>query len=176
MSPIPGLFPFKEKTTMTAKIGEQCVRDLMTPNAIVVSEHDSVVDAFRKFELHGISALPVVNERNQVTGILSVFDVISITREMQSDLNALPLLTEESRDFLIQMLIHQGDQNKVAEVMTQPVRTIEADANLVFAAREMIQNGFRHLPVVDDVGHPIGMISTTDFVRAIAETGALLAG
>lgn len=161
---------------MHPQLGELSVRDLMTPNAIVISEFDRVVDAFRKFELHGISALPVINESNEVTGILSVFDVISITREMQSDLNALPLLTEESRDFLIQMLVHQGDQTQVGDVMTQPVRTIRSDANVIFAAREMIQNGFRHLPVVDDSGHPIGMISTTDFVRAIADTGALLAG
>jgi CBS domain-containing protein len=60
--------------------------------------------------------------------------------------------------------------------MTQPVATVTPDTNAVVAAKMMLQGKFRHLPVVDDDGKAVGILSTTDFVRAFAQQAPLLAG
>lgn len=53
----------------------------------------------------------------------------------------------------------------VAEVMTTPVHTIRRDAPAFEALLEMVGRGIHHLPVVDDQGRPVGVVTTTDLVR-----------
>ncbi len=59
---------------------------------------------------------------------------------------------------------------KAAEVMTPKVVTIRPDTPLVEAARLMLQSGISGLPVVDDAGHLVGIVTEGDFLRR-AETG-----
>ena len=80
------------------------------------------------------------------------------------------------RNFLVKMLIDQGDTTFVRDVMTSPVETISPQTNLVVAARKLVDRRYHHLPVIDESGTPVGMLSTKDFVRAISDYGALLAG
>ena len=58
----------------------------------------------------------------------------------------------------------------------RPVETIAPKTNLVVAAKHLVKKKYHHLPVVDEEGQPIGMLSTFDFVRAIAEHGAAMSG
>ena len=50
----------------------------------------------------------------------------------------------------------------VDRVMTGNPVTIDPEASLADAAEALLQGGFRHLPVVDGEGHPVGMISERD--------------
>jgi CBS domain-containing protein len=50
----------------------------------------------------------------------------------------------------------------VEKVMTARPTVIEADASLAGAAQALLQGGFRHLPVVDDAGRPVGILSERD--------------
>lgn len=158
------------------RMGELSAQEIMTCSPICVSETAKLSEAIRELDEHDISALPVVDGGNRVVGILSLFDVIEVTREIQGDLSALAKVGDETRDFLIRLLSEQGENTLVQDVMTKPVETIRPETNAVIAARKMIEGGFRHLPVVDHRGHPLGIISTTDFVKAFADQGALLAG
>lgn len=54
------------------------------------------------------------------------------------------------------------DATALAEVMAAEVRTISADKPLAFALYMMSEGGFRHVPVMDDDGTPIGMVSARD--------------
>ena len=70
----------------------------------------------------------------------------------------------------------QGDMTLVRDVMTAGVETTTPQTNLVVAARKLVDCRYHHLPVVDDSGKPIGVLSTTDFVRAVSDYGALMVG
>src|SRR5574337_717694 len=50
----------------------------------------------------------------------------------------------------------------VEQVMTGRPVTIEPEASLADAAEALLQGGFRHLPVVDPAGRPVGMVSERD--------------
>ena len=56
------------------------------------------------------------------------------------------------------------DTTPVREVMTENVVTVSPEADLNTCLQTMTEGGFRHLPVVDSDGEPVGMISQRDFV------------
>jgi CBS domain-containing protein len=54
------------------------------------------------------------------------------------------------------------DTTKLSQVMVADPMTIRADKPLDFALAMMADGGFRHVPVVDDNGTPLGMVSARD--------------
>jgi CBS domain-containing protein len=60
---------------------------------------------------------------------------------------------------------------RVCEIMTTPLSTVKADLPLQQCAEIMKQKHIHHLPVVDDKGNLVGMISATDFLVAAEAMG-----
>lgn len=54
------------------------------------------------------------------------------------------------------------DQTPLSAVMVAQPQTITADKPLAYALQMMVDGGFRHVPVVDREGRPIGMVSARD--------------
>ncbi len=54
------------------------------------------------------------------------------------------------------------DSTRIADVMVADLQTIRADKPLAYALHLMAEGGFRHVPVVDDDGCPLGMVSARD--------------
>lgn len=54
---------------------------------------------------------------------------------------------------------------RVRDAMTSPVVTVHVEDGLDTAARLLREHGVRALPVVDDAGHVLGMVTDTDVVR-----------
>lgn len=55
----------------------------------------------------------------------------------------------------------------VTRIMSQPVRTVRADTPMSEAAHLMVTERISGLPVVDDLGQLIGIITEADFLRAL---------
>jgi signal-transduction protein with cAMP-binding, CBS, and nucleotidyltransferase domain len=63
---------------------------------------------------------------------------------------------------------------KVYEVMTSPLITVSPSLPIGECARIMSENRFHHLPVADENGNIVGMVSATDFLvvaEAMGRTG-----
>jgi len=75
------------------------------------------------------------------------------------------LFTE--RDVLNRVVARGLDPDKtlLASVMTDKLQTATPDKPLGHALPLMFEGGFRHVPVVDATGAPVGMVST--FVRVL---------
>ncbi len=54
------------------------------------------------------------------------------------------------------------DSTKVVQVMVRDPQTIRDDKPLGYALQFMADGGFRHVPVVDANGVPLGMVSARD--------------
>jgi len=81
-----------------------------------------------------------------------------------NDNEILGIVTE--RD-LMRRLLHKKknpDKTKLSEIMTSEVRVAQEDDNLLDWLRIMSNERFRHLPIVDDNGHLVNMMSQGDFV------------
>ena len=75
------------------------------------------------------------------------------------------ILTE--RDMLKAMAarVHTSDA-RVRQWMTEEPITAGGETDVEDAARIMLENGFRHLPVTDELGHVIGIASLRRVVAA----------
>jgi CBS-domain-containing membrane protein len=68
-------------------------------------------------------------------------------------------------------LIHVGvPECAPNQIMTRKVIAITSDTAIVDAANVMLQNHISGLPVIDQAGHLVGVVSQSDFIRR-AEIG-----
>jgi len=74
------------------------------------------------------------------------------------------------RDVLLRVAGHAIDleQAKVAEHMTRDPVALPADASVAFALNKMLVEGFRHIPLVDDQGHPTAVVSMRDLIEYLS--------
>ena len=75
------------------------------------------------------------------------------------------------RDILTKLVGTEYDPAKVKVdgVMTRNPETLTPDDPIAFAMRLMSIGGFRHVPLVDAEGHPIGILSVKDIVEFMVE-------
>lgn len=57
-------------------------------------------------------------------------------------------------------------QTRVDAIMTRKVRTISPEKPFGHALHLMYEGGFRHVPVVDGAGHPLGLLAAHDALDA----------
>ena len=130
------------------------VADVMALEPIVIREHASLSDAVQLMDRHHVHGLPVVNAIGSVVGVIS-----------QTDL---------ARARATEHLWVSWPGLEVRHLMTSPAVTVRRSTPLVIAARRMERHRIHRLVVVDDLDElvPIGVLSTTDLIHAIAvETG-----
>lgn len=129
------------------------VRDAMTRDVRVARPETSLRELVRAIGDHHVHALPVVDDRRHVLGIVAV-----------SDLLGDELTTEHVRT----RLQHHGRVRSVgltaAAIMTSPSVTIDQEQPLSQAARVMHQRHIGRLPVVDRDGRLIGIVTRSDLL------------
>lgn len=128
------------------KIAEAMRTDLKT-----VSTEATLGDALVILADAHVSGLPVVDSRGQLVGVVSTTDVLTAIAEAGG---------AEGRERIFR-------QTAVRDVMTPRPQTIEPDADVLDAARNMLYLEVRRLFVEFD-GKLVGVISQTDIVGALA--------
>ncbi len=73
------------------------------------------------------------------------------------------------RDALRMMSCEADLQQPVSGCMTAPVVTVGASATVSEAIASMSRGGYRHLPIVDAAGAPIGLVSAPGIVQYMVE-------
>lgn len=127
------------------------VRDVMTSPVITVRRDCAVPAALSLMREHRIRHLPVV-ENGRLVGIISRGDL----REASSKA-AINADTYES-NFMLSRLT-------VDNLMARKVFTVTPDAFIVFAAELMTDNKIAGLPVVQQDGSVIGIVTESDLLR-----------
>jgi CBS domain-containing protein len=129
------------------------VRDVMTSPALTISPDTTVPAAIALMREHAIRHLPVV-ENGRLVGMISRGDLreASITASINADQYEL--------HFLLSKLT-------VAKLMSRKVHTVTSDAFVVYAAELMTGNKIAGLPVVDEKGGVIGIVTESDLLRML---------
>lgn len=145
------------------------IKDLMTPNPVTVTSLDSVETVLNRLEEHHISGLPVVDEAGKLVGIVSDADLLFKERPIR-----LPLyLTFLGGVIYLEPLDHFVQQLKkclgilVQDVMTPHPLTITPNASIPQAADLILEKRINRLPVVDETGKLVGIITRNDLLRAL---------
>ncbi|HEU5001790.1 MAG TPA: CBS domain-containing protein [Actinomycetota bacterium] len=150
---------------------EISVKDVMTIRVVTVTPEDSIHEAALRLAGNRISGMPVVAGR-LVIGVVSESDLIQAMTPLEDRDRGMTVL-----DYV---MAHREprtrpEPTRVEHVMSRLVATISPHARVWEAAAEMHQRGVKRLPVTDDDGRLVGIISRADLVRAIAQDGARLA-
>jgi acetoin utilization protein AcuB len=130
------------------------VRERMSKNPATVTPEGGLKDAIWKMEHGHFRHLPVVDEHNKLIGMLTDRDVRQIK----------PSLAFTSKeDAAVQLWSISVQQAAVFEPIS-----VKPDTSLKEAAELMLRWHVGGLPVVDDHGKPIGMLTYTDILREFA--------
>ncbi|MDQ5841525.1 MAG: CBS domain-containing protein [Chloroflexota bacterium] len=120
----------------------------MSIEPVTVRSDEPLSVADRLMRSFAVSGLPVVDRDGGLVGVVSRTDLMALAGDPRVD-------------------VWQG--RSVAATMTAPGLTVDADATLTEAAARMEDHRVHRLVVVEpEAGHPIGILSTTDVVRAMA--------
>ncbi len=119
----------------------------MTTDVIAVSPDTPIKDAARLMFRHRVSGLPVCDEASCIVGIITEADFLRIEVAREEADDPQPIET-------------------VSQVMNRGVVTVGPDAPLAEAAKVMVFQDVKRLPVVDDEERMLGIISRLDVVAA----------
>ncbi len=115
------------------------VREIMTSNVSTVNENSSVQDVANRMRGLNVGAMPVCNQTNNITGIVTDRDIV--LRNVSEGNN--------------------GDE-VVKNIMSSNIVSVSPETDVHEAARIMSKRQIRRLPVVEN-GRVVGMVSLGDF-------------
>ncbi|KXK58678.1 hypothetical protein AWW66_28425 [Micromonospora rosaria] len=136
------------------------VGDVMTVDVVTVREetpYRAVVDTLLR---HGISAVPVVDESRRVLGVVSEADLLhKIEHSGQADQRRV-FVGRRRRDAR-----EKAGALLARDLMSTPAVTTDAQASLPAAARRLDRERVKRLPVLDDLGRLVGIVTRSDLLR-----------
>jgi CBS domain-containing protein len=141
------------------------VRDVMTTDVASVDETATYKEIVTTMALRQVSGIPVVDAARRPIGIVSETDLLAKEADPNTDATR-PLLRSPRRH----AIRRKAAAIFAASLMTPRPLTITADQPAAEAARRMQRHRVNRLPVVDDRGKLIGIVSRGDVLRAFLQS------
>lgn len=144
-------------------------RDVMVSPVITVTEIDTVRDVAKLLIAERISAVPVLDQAGKIVGIVSEADLIHRIEAGTERPTSwwLSLISGESAIASEYVMAHA---RKVKDVMTTDVQTAHPDTPLVEIADMFEEKHIKRVPIVNDVGELVGIVSRANIIQAVAST------
>jgi acetoin utilization protein AcuB len=132
---------------------QDLVKHWMTRDVITVTPDTSLAEAHGLMTDKHVRRLPVV-DRGKLVGIVTLGDVRGAEPSAVSTLSVW-----EMNNLLVKLT--------VSEIMTREPTTISQEATISTVAEIMLEKKFSGLPVVDDTGKLVGIITESDIFRLV---------
>ncbi len=118
----------------------ESVSTIMSDKLISVGPEDSLLKTKRMMKAHQIHAIPVVDEDNNILGLITPTDMLRLDR------------------------LHKDYENiKASEVMTTKLATLTPDAKIGTAAELFLEHLFHSIPIVEeDTKKLLGIVTSHD--------------
>ncbi|SCL53151.1 CBS domain-containing protein [Micromonospora chersina] len=136
------------------------VRDVMTIDVATVREGTAYREIVDVLTGRHVTAAPVVDGAGRVLGVVSEADLMYKV-ELQGQPQPRRILPDRHR----REARAKAGATVAADLMTAPPVTVTPDASLVEAARAMDARGVKRLPVVDDLGRLVGIVTRGDLLK-----------
>ncbi len=133
----------KEPKVLDQRMIREPIRVLDPRPPLSLSPTATVADAVNLMREHRVGCVLVV-ERERLVGIFT------------------------ERDFLLK-LDRADEERSLRDLMTADPESLRPEDPIVYALNKMSVGGFRHVPLVDAVGRPVGIVSVKDIVDYIVD-------
>ncbi len=147
------------------------IREVMSSPAITVKPEASVQDVARLMNQEQISGVPVVNEENELLGIITELDLIARNAPLQEPQyisvlsGMIPIHLDEHREY--KERLRQALATTAAELMDNTEIAVVAPEDSLDGALEFLsQPEYTLLPVLENEA-VVGVVTRTDMVRLI---------
>lgn len=138
------------------------VSKVMTREVVTVAPDAKLQEVARLLGENHVSGLPVVDAARRVVGVISEADVLSMTGVTRGH-----TFRDVVRHVLGETASVPRKGSTVSDFMTSPAITVRPDADVREAARIIDEKRIKRLPVVDEEGTLVGIISRADLVKAV---------
>lgn len=143
---------------------EVTIEDIMTTDPVSCNENMSLAQLSDLFYQKKLSFLPVVNDKNQQVGEVTIKDLLShgIPDYVKRLGNIKFMKTLEP----FEAMLREEDRILIKEIMRPVSRGISKEASILEAVILITTKGFRHIPVIENK-QLIGMVSETDILQKV---------
>ena len=136
------------------------VDEVMTATVVTALENTPYREVLDLLTGAGVSAVPVVDDFRRVLGVVSEADLLC----------GIELSDQEERPRLFESRRRRAERSRAAArtagaLMTSPAVTALTGTTVTAAARRMDNEGVKRLPVIDDLGRLIGIVSRGDLLK-----------
>lgn len=143
------------------------VKEIMTTDVITVTTEDTVEKCAKLLLEQNFSGLPVLDLEGKLVGIVTEGDLIRRASRIKAPA-ALALLggyiyLDNPQKFMED--IKRAMAQKAGDLMSEKLVTVSSEDTIEDAATLMINKKIKRLPVVDDEGKLIGIISRRDIMN-----------
>ncbi|PNW79198.1 hypothetical protein CHLRE_09g405800v5 [Chlamydomonas reinhardtii] len=146
------------------------VKDVMSSGTLYsVSPEDTVDAALEILVNNRITGLPVLDTEGRVVGVVSDFDLLALDAvgRVNDDNMLFPSAEQSWQAFKeVKKMLAKTAGKKIKDVMTPKPITVRPETNLNDATSILISKKIRRLPVVDEHGKLVGLISRGNIVKA----------
>ena len=139
------------------------VQGWMTTDVITVDEDTSMMKASIIMKEKNIRSLPVVNKRGELVGIVSDRDLKDAAPSKATTLDVYEL------NYLLSSI-------KIKDLMITNLAYVRPEETVEFAAILMLENKISSLPVINNKGTLIGIVTQTDIFKVLINITGVYTG
>ena len=136
------------------------VKDLMTPQVVTIGPATPFKEIVARLANHRVSAVSVVDDDGLVLGVVSEADLL-LKEEFPDPDADLPLFWTKRR----RLERDRAAATTARDLMSVALASIAPEATVAEAARRMHTAGVKRLPVLDEGGRLVGIVSRADLLK-----------
>ena len=145
------------------------VEHVMTHEVIAIKADTTVDIIARLMREHRIGGLPVVDDESRVIGIVTETDLFLKEKGMPFSAVKVPTLFQRWVDpDRLTEIYEDAHRHTAADVMTTAVMCVNVGDSAGHAAKIMMQNNIKRLPVLQE-GRLVGIITRSDILHLMAK-------
>ncbi len=148
------------------------VGDVMSTEVITVQPTTSVNKIAHLMSDNDISGLPVVDDNNEVVGVITELDLIvrNARFKMPTYFVILDSIIYLERPGHFRERLQHMLGTTAEEIMSKPPKIVTPNSTIEDLASLMIDRRMNPLPVVDEENKLIGIVSRSDIIRMMAHS------
>lgn len=159
-----------------ARKASKTVGDIMVTEVVILRPEDSLEDVVTRFIEKKISSAPVINENNEVVGIVSEYDLLKSLKDksvrmsmVYPSVHSLGVAFQRDLDFgEIVKAFEKLRVIQVKEVMNAEVTTLNPKDSVKKAGATLLEKKVTHIPIVKN-RKLVGIVAREDIIRGLVD-------
>jgi len=146
------------------------IEDVMTRTVVFVREDTPFKDVVRSMLEHRVSGVPVLDAEERLAGMVTEADLLTIEEEKAEPKDRRSFLEWVLQPSRLAEIEREAADVRAEDIMTPSVVTVRPEATVPEAAKLMLDAQVKRLPVIDEEGRVLGIVSRRDLLQPFLRT------